>query len=105
MKEESRDPENGTVQLLQAQEEVVTVLDGEQVVIILLEDAGVESGEIRLMAHVLLEDLGGGKVAAEDKVRLVNLWPAGAPSENAAVAHHCTHVVVLVLDGRGLRKQ
>lgn len=68
VEEKGRNPKDGTVQLLQAQEEVVPVLDGEQVVIVLLQNAGVEGREVCASAHVPAEDLGRCEVAAEDKV-------------------------------------
>ena len=105
VEEEGGDPEDGAVQPLQAQEEVVAVLHGEQVVVVLLQDAGVERGHVGVPAHVLLENLGGCEVAAEHVVELLDLRAALGAREDAAVAHHSAHVVMLVEDGRGLGQQ
>lgn len=105
VEEERRDPENGAVQLLQAQEEVVAVLDGQQVVVVLLQDAGVEGGHVGAAPHVPPEDLRRSEVAAEDVVVLLDLSAAARAGEDPAVAHHGADVVALVEDGRGLRQQ
>lgn len=105
MQEEGGDPQDGSLQLLQVEEEIVPVLDGQQVVVVPLQDAGVEGGEVSLLAHVLGVHLRGGEVAAEDKVGLVDLRAAVASCQDAAVAHHGAHAVVLVADGGGVRQQ
>ena len=105
MEEEGRDPQDGVLKLLQVEEEVIPVLDGQQVVVVPLQDAGVEGGQVGLPAHVLGVDLRGGEVAAEDEVGLVDLWAAVAARQDAAVPHHRTHTVVLVEDGGGVREQ
>lgn len=80
-------------------------MNGQQVIVIPLQDAGVKGGQVGLLAYVLGVDVGGGKVAAEDKISLVNFRATVAAGENAAVSHHSTHAVVLIEDGRGVRKQ
>lgn len=105
VEEEGRDPEDGPVQLLEAEEEVVAVLDGQQVVVVFLQDAGVEGGQVGASAHVLAEHLGRSKVATEDKVILVDVGAAAAARQDAAVAHDSTGVVALIEDGRDLRQQ
>ena len=105
MEEEGRDPEDGPVQLLQTEEEVVAVLDGQQVVVVLLQDAGVEGGQVGVSAHVLAEHLGRSKVAAENKVEFVNFGPTATAGQDATVAHDSTGVVALVEDGREFRQQ
>lgn len=78
MKEEGRDPQDGSLQLLQVEEEIVPVLNGQQVIVVPLQDAGVKGGQVGLPAHVLGVDLRGGEVTAEDKVGLVDFWAAVA---------------------------
>jgi len=105
MEEEGGDPQDGSLQLLQVEEEIIPVLNGQQVIVVPLQDAGVKGGEVGLLAHVLGVDLRGGEVAAEDKVGLVDLRAALAPRQDAAVAHHGADAVVLVVDGRDVRQQ
>lgn len=105
VEEEGGDPQDGALQLLQVEEEVVSVLDGQQVVVVPLQDAGVEGGQVGLPAHVLGVDLGGGEVAAEHEVGLVDLGATVASRQDAAVAHHRADAVVLVVDGRHVRQQ
>lgn len=105
MQEEGRDPQDGSLQLLQVEEEVIPVLDGQQVVVVSLQDAGVEGGKVGLFAHIFGVDLGGGEVAAENEVGLVDFWAAVAARQDAAVSHHGAHAVVLVKDRRGVRQQ
>lgn len=104
VKEEGGDPEDGSLQLLQVQEEVIPVLNGQQVVVVPLQDAGVKRGQIGLLAYIFEVDLSGSKIAAEDKVGLVDLGAAVAPSQDAAVSHHGTRTVVLVADGGSVRE-
>lgn len=99
VEEKCRDPQNGPLQLLQVEKEVVAVLDGQQIVVVPLQDAGVKSGEVGLPAHILVVGVGRGEVAAEDKVGAVDLWPTVTSCQDPTVTHHGTHVVVLVLDG------
>lgn len=105
MEEEGRDPQDGFLQLLQAEEEVIPVLNGQQVVVVPLQDAGVEGGQVGLPANILGVDLRGGEVAAEDEVSLVNFRAAVTSCQDAAVSHHSAHAVVLVEDGRDVREQ
>ncbi len=105
VEEESRNPEDGSIQLLQAQVEVVPVLDGQQVVVVFLQDAGVEGGQVGPAAHVATEDFGRCEVAAEDEVVAVDLRAAAAAGEDAAVTHHGAAVEALVEDGRRVRQQ
>lgn len=105
VEEKCRDPQDGVVQLLQTEEEVVPVLHGQQVVVVLLQDAGVKGGHVGPSPDVLSEDLSGRKVAAEHKVKLLDLGAAARASEDATVAHHGADVVVLAHDGRGLREE
>lgn len=105
VEEEGRDPEDSPVQLLQAEEEVVAVLDGQQVVVVFLQDAGVEGGQVGASANVLAEHLGRSKVATEDKVKLVDVRAAAAARQDATVAHDSTGVVALVENGRDLGQQ
>lgn len=105
MEEKGWNPQDGSVQLLQAQEEVVSVLDGEQVVIVLLQNAGIERREVCAAAYVFAEDLGGREVAAEDEVVGVNGGTAPAARQDAAVSHHGARVVALVKDGRRVRQE
>ena len=105
VQEERRDPQNGSLQLLDIKEEVVPVLDGEQVVVVALQDARVKGGHVGLPAHVLVVHLRGGEVTAKHKVRLVDFIAAAAAREDAAVPHHGAHVVVLVVDRRRVWKQ
>lgn len=44
MEEKGRDPKNGPVKLFQTEKKVVTVLNGQKVVVIFFQDAGVEGG-------------------------------------------------------------
>lgn len=80
-------------------------MDCQQVVVVVLQDAGVEGGQVGLPAHVLGVNLGGGKVAAEDEVGLVDFGAAVAAGQDAAVAHHGAHAVVLVAHGGALWQQ
>lgn len=105
VEEEGRDPQDGALQLLQAEEEVVPVLNGQQVVVVALQDAGVERGQVGLLAHVFVVDLRGGEVAAEHKVGLVDLRAALAARQDAAVAHHRADAVLLVAYGRDVWEQ
>lgn len=105
MEEKRWNPQDGSVQLLQAQEEVVSVLDGEQVVIVLLQNAGIKGCEVCATAHVPAEDLGGCKVAAEDEVVRVDDGTTPAACQDAAVSHQGTRVVALVKDGRRVRQE
>lgn len=105
MKKERRDPQDGSLQLLQVEEEVIPVLNGQQVIVVPLQDAGVKGGQVGLLAHVLGVDLRGGEVAAEDEVGIVDFWAAVAACQDAAVAHHRAYAVVLVVDGRGVREE
>lgn len=105
MEEEGWDPQDGSLQLLQVEEEIVPVLNGQQVVVVPLQDAGVKGGQVGLLSHVLGVDLRRGEVATEDEVCLVDFWAAVAAREDAAVAHHRAHTVVLVDDGGSVRKQ
>ena len=88
MKEKGRDPQDGSLQLLQVQEEIIPVLDGQQVVVVPLQDAGVEGGQVRLPAYILGVHLRGGEVATEDKVGLVDFWATVTACQDATVAHH-----------------
>ncbi len=105
MKKEGRDPQDGSLQLLQVEEEVIPVLNGQQVIVIPLQDAGVKGGQVGLLAHVLGVHLCGSKVAAKDKVCLVDFLAAVAACQDAAVAHHRTYAVVLVVDRRSVWEQ
>lgn len=105
MKEEGRDPKDRSLQLLQVEEEIVPVLNGQQVVVIPLQDAGVKGGQVGLLAYVLGVDVCGGEVASEHKVGLVNFWAALAACQDAAVAHHRAYTVMLVVDGRSVWEQ
>lgn len=105
VKEEGGNPKDGSLQLLQVEEEVVPVLYGQQVVIVSFQDAGVKRGQVGLPPHIFGVDLRGGKVAAEDKVGLVDFRAAVAARQDAAVPHHSTHAVVPVEDGRGVWEQ
>lgn len=99
VEEKGWNPQDGSVQLLQAQEEVVPVLNGEQVVIVLLQNAWVKSREVCAAAHVLAEDLGRCEVAAEDKVIGIDGAATPAARQDAAVSHHGARVKALVKDG------
>ncbi len=105
MKEEGRDPQDGSLQLLQVEEEIVPVLNGQQVIVVFLQDAGVKGGQVGLLAHVLGVDVRGGEVAAEDKVGLVDFWATVAACQDAAVAHHRAYAVMLVVDRGGVWEQ
>lgn len=105
VEEKGWNPQDGTIKLLQTQEEVVSVLDGQQVVVVFLQNAGIEGGEVGPAAHVFTEDLGGREVAAEDEVVLVDVGTAAAAGENPAVADDGAGVVALVDDGRRVWKQ
>lgn len=105
MKEEGRDPQDSSLQLLQVEEEIIPVLNGQQVVVIPLQDAGVKGGQVGLLAYVLGVDICGGEVASEHKVRLVNFWAAVAACQDAAVAHHRAYAIMLVVDGRSVGEQ
>lgn len=80
-------------------------MNGQEVIVIPLQDAGVESGQVGLPTHIFRVDLCGGKVAAKDKVGLVDFWAAVAACENATVSHHSTHTVVPVEDRRDVWEQ
>lgn len=80
-------------------------MNGQQVIVIPLQDAGVKGGQVGLLAYILGVDVGGGKVAAEDKIGLVNFRATVAAGKNATISHHGTHAVVLIEDGRGVGKQ
>lgn len=99
MEEKGWNPQDGSIQLLQAQEEVVSVLDGEQVVIVPLQNARIKGREVCAATHVPAEDLCGCKVAAEDEVVGVDGGTAPAACQDAAVSHHSARVVALVKDG------
>lgn len=105
MEEEGGDPQDGSLQLLQVEEEIIPVLNGQQVIVVPLQDAGVKGGQVGLPAHVLGVDLRGGEVAAEDEVGLVDFWAAVAARQDAAVAHHGAYAVVFVVDRRGVWEQ
>lgn len=105
MKEKSWNPQNGSIQLLQTQEEIVSVLDGKQVVIVLLQNARIKGREVRVSAHVLAEDLGWCEVAAEDEVVGVDGTAAPAACQDAAVSHDGARVVALVEDRRRVRQE
>lgn len=105
MEEKGRYPQDGSVQLLQAQEEVVSVLDGEEVVIVLLQNAGIKGCEVCAAAHVPAEDLSWRKVAAEDEVVGVDGGAAPAACQDSTVSHHGARVVALVKDGRRVRQE
>lgn len=77
----------------------------EQVIVVPLQNARVEGGQVGLLAYVLGVDLRGCKVAAEHKVSLVDFWPTVTPCQDAAVSHHSTHTVVLVEDRRDVWEQ
>lgn len=80
-------------------------MDCQQVVVVPLQDAGVEGGHVCFASNVSVVDLCGGKVAAKDEVEFVNLRPAPAAREDAAVSNHSAHVVVFVQDGRRVGEQ
>lgn len=105
VEEKGGNPQYGTVKLLQTQEEIVSVLDGQQVVVVFLQNAGVEGGEVGPAAHVFTEDLGGSEVASEDEVVLVDVRAAVAAGENPTVADDGAGVEALVDDGRRVWKQ
>lgn len=105
MKEKGRDPQDGSLQLLQVEKEIIPVLNGKQIIVVPLQDTGVKSGQVGLPAYVLGVDLRGGEVAAEDKVGLVDFRATVAACQDAAVSHHSTYTVVLVVDRRCVRKQ
>lgn len=105
VEEKGGNPEDGPVQLLQAQEEVVPVLDGEKVVVVLLQDAGVEGGQVGPPPHILTEDLGWCEVTAEDEVVFVDSGTTPAARQDPAVSHNGAGVVSLIEDGGGVRKQ
>ena len=105
VEEKGRDPQDGGVQPLQAQEEVVPVLHRQQVVVVFLQDAGVKGRHVGPLSHVSLKQLRRRKVAAEDKVEGVDLPAAARARQDAAVAHHGAGVVVLLGDRRRLGEQ
>lgn len=105
VEEKGRNPQDGGVQPLQAQKEVVPVLHGQQVVVVLFQDAGVEGRHVGPSSHVLLKQLGRRKVATEDEVKAVDLLAAARARQDAAVANHGADVVVFLADGRHLRKE
>lgn len=88
MEEEGRDPQDGSSQLLQVQEEIIPVLNGQQVVVVPLQNARVKGGHVGLPPHIFGVNLSGGKVAPEDKVSLIDVSAAVATCQDAAVAHH-----------------
>lgn len=105
MQEEGRDPQDGSLQLLQVEEEIIPVLNGQQVVVIPLQDAWVKGGEVGLPAYILGVDLCGSKVASEHKVGLVDLRAAVAAGQDATVAYYRAYAVMLVVDGRNVWEQ
>lgn len=105
VEEKSGDPKNGPIELFQTQKEVVAILNGQEVVVILLQDAGVKGGKVGFPSNIFLESLSWSKIAPKDKIRFIDFLPALAPSQDPAVANHCTDVVMLVQDGRHVRKQ
>lgn len=102
VEEKCWDPQNGTVQLLQAQKKVVPVLHSQQIVVVFLQDTRVKGGHVCPPPNVLFEELSRREVAAKDKVELLNLGPAARASEDATVADHSAGVVVFVQNGRDL---
>lgn len=105
MEEEGRDPENGSVELLQAEKKVIAILNGHQVVVILLQNAGVEGGKVGFPADVLLERLGRGKIATENKIGFIDFLPTLTAHQDPAVSDNGANVVVFVLNGRDVGKQ
>lgn len=105
MEEEGRDPQDGSLQLLQVEEEIIPVLNCQQVVVIPLQDTGVKGGHVGLPAHILRVDLSWCKVAAEDKVGLINFRATVAACKDAAVAYHGAHIVMPVENRRGVWEQ
>lgn len=88
MEEEGGDPQDGSSQLLQVEEEIIPVLNGQQVVVVPLQNAGVKGGHVGLPPHIFGVNLSGGKVAPEDKVSLINVGATVATCEDTTVAHH-----------------
>lgn len=105
MEEEGRDPQDGSFQLLQVEEEVIPVLNSKQVIVVPLQDAGVKGGQVGFPAHVLRVDFRRCEVTAEDKVGLVDFRAAVASCQDAAVAHNGAHAVMLVEDRRDVWQQ
>lgn len=105
VEEKCWNPKNGSIQFLQAQEEVVPILNSQQIIVVLLQDAGVKCCHVGSATNILLKNLCGSEIAAEDKVIFFNLGPAEGAGENATVADHSTDIVVLVEDRRDLRQQ
>lgn len=104
--EEKRwDPQDGSVQLLQAEEKVVPVLHSQQIIVVFLQDAGVKGRHVGPTPNVLLKNLRWREVASEDKVVFFYLGPAARAGEDAAVPDDGADVVALVEDGRNLRQQ
>lgn len=98
-------PQDGSIQLLQTQKEVVPVLYRQQIVVVFFQDTGVEGCHVGASSNVLLEDLSWGKVAPEDKVKPIDLLTAAWAGQDAAVADHSTDIVVLLEDGWRLGKE
>lgn len=68
MEEKGRDPKNGPVKLFQTEKEVVTILNGQKVVVIFFQDAGVEGGKVGFPSNISLESFRRGKIATENKI-------------------------------------
>lgn len=105
MEEKRWDPQDGSVQLLQAQEKVVPVLHSQQIVVVFLQDAGVKGRHVGPTPNVLLKNLRWREVASEDKVVFFYLGPAARAGEDAAVPDDGADVVAHVEDGRNVRQQ
>jgi len=105
VKEKGGDPQDGSLQLLQVKKEIISVLNGQQVIVVPFQDAGIEGSQVGLLAHILRVDLRGGKVAAEDEVGLVDFRATVASCQDATVSHHSTHTVVLLEDRGDFREQ
>lgn len=99
MEEKCWYPQDGSVQLLQTQKEVVPVLYCQQIVVVFFQDTGVKGCHVGASSNVLLEDLSWGKVAPEDKVKPIDLRAAARAGQNAAVADHGADIVVFLEDG------
>lgn len=105
MVEEGRDPQDGSLQLFQVEIEVIPVLNGQQVVVVLLQDTRIKGCQIGLPAYIRVVQICGGKVTAEHKIGLVNFWSTLAACQDATVAHHGTHVEMSVENRRGVWEQ
>lgn len=68
MEEKGRDPKNGPIKLFQTEKKVVTVLNGQKVVVIFFQDAGVEGGKVGFPSNISLESLRRGEIATENKI-------------------------------------